>query len=80
MSPTVPVYVNGRRIEVAANATVLDAVGAWSAEAAREVSRGTRAVMDSRGLPAALGAPVYGGAIFRISAPHHAGESGDPPE
>jgi hypothetical protein len=67
VTATVPVYVNARRVEVAERATVLEAVYAWSVDAAREVSCGRRAVTDSRGLPAMLDAPVYAGAILRVS-------------
>ena len=68
MSGTVPVYINARRVDIPAGATVLDAVRRWSIEAADEVSHGLRVVTDSRGLPAAPEAPVYGGAIFRVTA------------
>jgi hypothetical protein len=68
VNAAVPVYVNARRVEVPDGSTVLDAVRAWSADAARDVSLGCRAVTDSRGLPAPLDARVYGGAVFRVSA------------
>ncbi len=77
MNATMPVYVNAERVEVPPNATVLDALWAWSADAAREVSRGIRMVTDSRGLPAPLDAPVYGGAILRVTAPRPPAASGD---
>ena len=68
MSGTVPVYINAQRVDIPTGATVLDAVRQWSIEAADEVSHGARVVTDSRGLPAPPDAPVYGGAIFRITA------------
>jgi hypothetical protein len=61
------VFVNARRLELPAGATVLDAVRAWSADAARDVEAGARVVTDSRGLPTAADAPVYAGAIFRLT-------------
>lgn len=60
------VYVNGRGVDVPAGATTLGALHIAAPEAAHAVLTGTRAVTDSRGLPADLGAPVYGGAIFRL--------------
>ena len=69
----VVVFVNARRLEVPAGATVLDAVRAWSAEAARDVERGVRVVTDSRGLPTDAGAPVFAGAIFRLTGARGAG-------
>ncbi len=73
----VPVYVNAQRIEIPAGATVLDAIRQWNCDAATEVGRGARAVTDSRGLPASLDAPVYGGAILRVSAPRASGAHED---
>jgi len=64
--PTVRVYVNGRGVDVPAGATALDALRVAAPDAADAVLSGMRAVTDSRGLPADLGAPVYGGAIFRL--------------
>ena len=69
----VVVFVNARRLELPAGATVLDAVRAWSADAAREVERGARVVTDSRGLPTAADAPVFAGAIFRLTTASGAG-------
>ena len=73
---TVVVYVNERRLEVPAGATALDAVRAWSTDAARDVQRGVRAITDSRGLPAAADAPVYAGAIFRLTTARAGGAAG----
>jgi hypothetical protein len=63
---TVRVYVNGKGVDVPAAATALDAVRLTDPDAAAAVSAGTRALTDSRGLPAAPDAPVHGGAIFRL--------------
>jgi hypothetical protein len=60
------VFVNGRRVEVPPGSTALDAVRAWSADAAREVEGGARVIADSRGLPTAAGSPATSGAIFRL--------------
>lgn len=65
---TVTVFVNAQRVLVPAGTTVLDAIRAWSADASDEVERGLRLVVDNRGLPTALDAPVHGGAIFRLTA------------
>lgn len=62
------VFVDSRRVEVAPDATVLDAVRAADATVADAVSAGERVVTDSRGLPIGVDAPVHGGAIFRVIA------------
>lgn len=66
MSRTIPVFVNAARVDVRDDATALEAVRAFDAEAAVEVERGTRLVTDSRGLPVAADAPVAAGSIFRL--------------
>lgn len=66
MPDRVVVFVNAEKVEVPAGASALDAVRAWSEEAARQVEAGARAITDNRGLPAAPDAPVHGGAIFRL--------------
>lgn len=63
---TVRVFINASGVDVPEGATALDAVRLWDAKAAQAVESGTRALADSRGLPAAPDAPVYGGAIFRL--------------
>ena len=74
---TVRVYVNGRGVDVPAGGTALDAVRLFDPAAADAVS-GTRAITYSRGLPAAPGSPVQGGAIFRlVSARDQAARSDD---
>ena len=63
---TVRVYIDGRGVDVAAGAPVLDAVARLDAALADAVRGGQRALTDSRGLPVAADAPAYGGAIFRV--------------
>jgi hypothetical protein len=63
---TVPVYVNGARVETEAGAPVLDAVRAWDAGAARDVMSGARVLTDSRGLPLDPTAPAAAGTIVRV--------------
>ena len=72
----VVVFVNAARLELPAGATVLDAVRAWSADAAGEVEGGRRVVTDSRGLPTPADGSVYAGAIYRLTTARGAG---DPP-
>ena len=66
MTDTVTVFVNARMVQVAAGATVLDAVRAFDPAEGEAFAAGTRGVTDSRGLPASADAPVHGGAIFRL--------------
>lgn len=60
------VFVNGARVFVSAGATVLEAVTAADAEAAAAVRAGTRAVVDSRGIPVAPDTTVSGGFVMRL--------------
>ena len=60
------VYVNSTGLDVPDGATALDAVRAWNAAAADEVSVGERVIADSRGLPAPPDSPAHGGAIYRV--------------
>ncbi len=60
------VFVNGTGLSVNHGATILDAVRAFDAAEAAEVAAGTRAVTDSRGLPAASDTPLTGGMVLRI--------------
>jgi hypothetical protein len=60
------VFVNGTALSVARGATVIDAVRAFDAKEADEVTAGTRAATDSRGLPVASDLPLTGGAVLRI--------------
>ena len=66
MTEPLIVFVNARAVQVPPDATVLDAVRAFDAAEGDALAAGTRGVTDSRGLPAALTAPVHGGAIFRL--------------
>ncbi len=63
---TVRVYFNGHGCDAPAGATALEALRAHDPSLADLVSRGQRALADSRGLPVASDVPVYGGAIFRV--------------
>ena len=60
-------FVNANAVDVAPGATALDAIRAWRAEEAEAVTAGARTILDSRGLPVELTAPVHGGAIYRTS-------------
>jgi hypothetical protein len=66
MSATVRVYVNSRSIDVASGGTALDAVRVLDPTLADAVAAGERALTDSRGLPLAATAAVFGGAIIRV--------------
>ena len=63
---TVRVYIDGRGIDVAAGAPVLDALTQLDAALADAVRGGQRALTDSRGLPVPADTPAFGGAIFRV--------------
>ncbi len=78
---TVRVYVDGRGVDVAADATALDAVRALDAGTADLVAAGARTLTDSRGLPIASDAGVHWGAIFRVvGARSRAAAADDPTE
>lgn len=66
MSEPLRVFVNGTGVSVPSGSTVLQAVHAVDAEAAESVRSGTRAVVDSRGLPVAHDVVVSGGFVMRI--------------
>ena len=66
MSRMIPVFVNGARVEVRDDASALDAVRAWSADAGALLAAGARVLTDSRGLPVDAGTRVVAGAIFRV--------------
>jgi len=66
MTDRLVVFVNGARLDVSSPATALDAVHAWSADAARDVEQGARSLTDSRGLPLPADAPLHAGAIVRV--------------
>jgi hypothetical protein len=62
------VFVNAAPVAVAADATALEAVRAWNAEAAGEVKSGGRVITDSRGLPIDAATPMSAGSILRVVA------------
>jgi hypothetical protein len=64
----VRVFVNASGVEVPAGSTALDAVRAFSAEAAAEVSASRRVITDSRGLPIDSATPMSAGSILRLVA------------
>ena len=64
----VRVFVNANGVDVPSGATALDAVRAWSADAAQEVTSGTRLITDSRGLPIDAATPMNAGSILRLIA------------
>lgn len=66
MTRIIPVFVNSSKIELATESTALDAIRLYSEDAAREVSEGTRIVLDDRGLPIDPQTTVHGGSIFRL--------------
>jgi hypothetical protein len=66
MSETVRIYINAKPIDIAASATLLEAVEAWDETQAAAVRSGERLITDSRGIVTANNTPVHNGAIFRI--------------
>ena len=62
----VRVFVNAVGVEIPAGSTALDAVRAWSADAASDVASGRRLITDSRGLPIGAETPMPAGAIVRL--------------
>ena len=64
----VRVFVNGSGVEVPAGSVALDAVQTWNADAAGEVTAGTRLITDSRGLPIDAQTPMSAGSILRLIA------------
>ena len=74
------IYVNGRAVDAASGASILDAMEALDPASAAAVRHGEKVITDSRGLPAEPGALVYNGAIFRLvgargAARNESGES-----
>jgi len=62
------VFVNASGVDVPPGATALDAVRAFDAAAADEVTGGTRLITDSRGLPIDGASPMSAGSILRLIA------------
>jgi hypothetical protein len=77
MTRIIPVFVNSAKIELPSDSTALDAIRLWNKAAAREVTSGTRVVLDDRGLPIDPETVVHGGSIFRLVPARAAGESAD---
>jgi hypothetical protein len=75
--PTIPVYVNASRVDVPPGSTALDAVRAWSPDAAAEVSTGGRGIVDSRGPPLDPAARMSAGSILRLVAVRERGSASD---
>jgi hypothetical protein len=65
---TIRVFINAAGVDVPAGSTALDAVRAFSAESAGEVTDGRRLITDSRGLPIDSSAPMSAGSILRLVA------------
>jgi hypothetical protein len=80
MTRIIPVFVNAAKIELPSDATALDAIRLWSESAAREVTEGTRVVLDDRGLPIDPATTVQGGSIFRLVPARAAGDAPEEPE
>jgi hypothetical protein len=66
MTRMVRVFVNGKGVDVAGGSTALDAVRAFSDDAAQQVERGTSVITDSRGLPASAEQRLEAGSILRL--------------
>ncbi|MFI5227783.1 MAG: hypothetical protein ACHQWU_01865 [Gemmatimonadales bacterium] len=62
----VRVFVNGKGVDIPAGSAALDAVRAWDAVMADEVSAGGRIITDSRGLPLDAAAAMSAGSILRV--------------
>lgn len=70
------VFVNGAAATVRPGATALEAVRASDAAEADAIAAGSRAITDSRGLPADPASPAFAGAIYRtVRAKTHAGDA-----
>ena len=77
MSATVRVYVNGRGVDAPADGAPVDAVRLVDPALAEAIVAGERVVTDSRGLPVAPNAPLFGGAIFRVVANRQRAAAGE---
>ena len=67
-SRMVRVFVHSAGVDVPSGSTALDAVRAWSREAADDVSAARRLITDSRGLPIDPATPMSAGSILRLVA------------
>ena len=66
MSESIRVFVNSSGVDVPRGSSALDAVRAFDASAAQEVSAGARIITDSRGLPIEGNTPMSAGSILRL--------------
>lgn len=66
MSEPLRVFVNGVGVSMPQGSTVIDAIDNLDKEAAAEVRAGSRAVVDSRGIPVANDTALSGGYVMRI--------------
>ena len=66
MSATVPVFVNGQCVRIAAGQPVSGAVALHDAELAGQLADGTAYVTDGRGIRMETDAPIHAGAILRV--------------
>jgi hypothetical protein len=66
LSDRVRVYINGKPVDVAPDATALDAVRVFDPASADLLQSGERALADSRGLPIGADVTVYAGLILRV--------------
>jgi hypothetical protein len=78
MSDPIRIFVNARPVDATLGDTILDAIDRWDPAMAATLRQGARALSDSRGLPAPLDTPVYGGAIFRVVSNRQLQEIVDP--
>jgi hypothetical protein len=70
------IFVNGKGVDVAADATIAQALESFDPAEAALVRAGEKVITDSRGLPANPQSTVFSGAIFRLV---RARSSGDEP-
>ncbi len=80
MNDLVRIFVNAKPVDANPGESVLSAIERWDSGIANSLKDGSRALADSRGLVAALDAPVHGGAIFRVVSNRQLQESADPYE
>lgn len=71
------VFVNAVALDVSAGATALDCVRAWRVDEADAVTRGSREITDSRGLPIPADAPAQAGSIYRTIPKRERAERAD---
>ena len=74
----VRVFVNASGVEIPVGSTALEAVRAWSDEAAADVAADRRVITDSRGLPIDPGTTMSAGSILRLVAKRERGAAQEP--